>query len=153
MPPTAIALASCPSDEPFWGRGDAGRLSDVVEWRQWFRLLTERSLAWQERGEPGTSGGEKAGEAIDDDRIEDGDMREVGAVRYWRWKAQYLVRYLTFPAEEDYEEQDEGSRDPAVLLVHRFAASPEQWERLVRRVQCTALMRLGRPKPNGARHL
>ena len=60
------------------------------------------------------------------------------------------MQYLTFPAEEDYEEQDEGSRDPAMLLVHRFA---KQWERLMHRVQCTALMRLGRPKPNGARRL
>lgn len=60
-----------------------------------------------------------------------GDQREAGRVHYWRWKGQYLVRYMTWPAGKDYDAQDEGDKLPAMLLVHGFAASAEQWERLV----------------------
>jgi len=120
-----------PSSEEFWGRSSEGALSDVVEWREWFRLLAERSLALQEAGEPGISGGERANAKNENNEEKDGDSREGGTVHYWRWKDQYLVRYLTFPAGEDYDAREEGSRAPALLLVHGFAASAEQWERLV----------------------
>ena len=108
-----------PSDNPLWGRSSEGSLSDVIEWKEWFRLLAERSLLLQERGEPATSGGEKSMA---------GDPRENGKVNYWRWKDQHLVRYLTWPAGKDY---DSKKHAPAMLLVHGFAASAEQWERLV----------------------
>eukprot|EP00531_Pseudo-nitzschia_arenysensis_P005969 CAMPEP_0116122142 /NCGR_PEP_ID=MMETSP0329-20121206/4059_1 /TAXON_ID=697910 /ORGANISM="Pseudo-nitzschia arenysensis, Strain B593" /LENGTH=870 /DNA_ID=CAMNT_0003615975 /DNA_START=96 /DNA_END=2708 /DNA_ORIENTATION=- len=120
-----------PSDNPFWGRSSEGSLSDVVEWREWFHLLAERSLSLQEKGEPATSGGEKGSMTNLNNKDKVGDPRESGTVNYWRWKGQHLVRYLTFPAGKDYEEQDEESRDPAILLVHGFAASGEQYERLV----------------------
>jgi hypothetical protein len=113
-----------PSDNDIWGRSSEGCLSDVCEWREWFHLLAERSLALQESGEPATSGGEKI-------TTNTGDHRENGHVNYWRWKDQHLVRYLTWPAGEDYDKQDEETRAPAILLVHGFAASAEQWERLV----------------------
>ena len=113
-----------PSDNDIWGRSSEGCLSDVCEWREWFHLLAERSLALQERGEPATSGGEKI-------TTNTGDHRENGHVNYWRWKDQHLVRYLTWSAGEDYDKQDEETRAPAILLVHGFAASAEQWERLV----------------------
>jgi pimeloyl-ACP methyl ester carboxylesterase len=108
-----------PSDNPLWGRSSEGSLSDVIEWREWFRLLAERSLSLQERGEPATSGGEKSMA---------GDPREHGRVNYWRFKDQHLVRYLTWPAGKDYDSKQHA---PAMLLVHGFAASAEQWERLV----------------------
>lgn len=120
-----------PSDNPFWGRRSEGSLSDVVEWREWFHLLAKRSLSLQEMGEPATSGGEKESMKNDNNKNISGDPRESGTVNYWRWKGQHLVRYLTFPAGKDYGEQDEETRDPAILLVHGFAASCEQWERLV----------------------
>mmetsp|Transcript_50493 Transcript_50493/g.56333 ORF Transcript_50493/g.56333 Transcript_50493/m.56333 type:complete len:836 (-) Transcript_50493:77-2584(-) len=115
-----------PSDNNIWGRSSEGCLSDVCEWREWFHLLAERSLALQEMGEPATSGGEKI--KTNNNR---GDHRENGHVNYWRWKGQHLVRYLTWPAGKDYDAQDEEKRTPAILLVHGFAASAEQWERLV----------------------
>lgn len=108
-----------PSDNQLWGRSSEGSLSDVIEWREWFRLLAERSLSLQEKGEPATSGGERA---------MSGDPRETGTVNYCRWKEQHLVRYLTWPAGKDY---DSKKHAPAMLLVHGFAASAEQWERLV----------------------
>ncbi|KAL7538957.1 hypothetical protein ACHAXR_012494 [Thalassiosira sp. AJA248-18] len=114
-----------PSDDPLWGRSSEGILSDVIEWREWFRLLADRSLTLQEEqgtsssGVLPTSGGEK---------VQGGDPREAGTVNYWRWKGQHLVRYLTWPAGKDYD--NEGNV-PALLLVHGFAASAEQWERLV----------------------
>lgn len=111
-----------PSDDPLWGRSSEGSLSDVIEWREYHRLLADRSLKLQEESEPGaTSGSEK---------IQSGDPREAGTVQYWRWKDQYLVRYLTWPAGKDYDAKKDGAH-PAILLVHGFAASAEQWERLV----------------------
>lgn len=124
-----------PSDNPLWGRSSEGSLSDVVEWREWFHLLAERSLTLQEMGEPATSGGEKEMMRNDNNRDKSGDPRESGTVNYWRWKGQHLVRYLTFPAGKDYYEQDEASRDPAILMVHGFAASGEQYERLVHSIR------------------
>ncbi len=115
-----------PSDNPLWGRSSEGSLSDVVEWREWFHLLAERSLSLQELGEPATSGGEKETMKNVNNQDKSGDPRESGTVNYWRWKGQHLVRYLTFPAGKDYD-----GNDPAILLVHGFAASAEQWERLV----------------------
>lgn len=123
-----------PSDNPFWGRSSEGSLSDIIEWREWFHLLAERSLSLQENGEPATSGGEKEFMKNDNNKEKAGDPRESGTVNYWRWKGQHLVRYLTFPAGKDYDEQDE-KRDPAILLVHGFAASGEQWERLVHSIR------------------
>lgn len=107
---------------PLWGRSSEGSLSDVIEWREWFRLLAERSLELQEKGEPATSGGEKAMA---------GDPREAGTINYWRW-TQHLVRYLSWPSGKDY---DPNRHAPAILLVHGFAASAEQWERLVYRLR------------------
>jgi len=111
-----------PSDDPLWGRSSEGSLSDVIEWREYHRLLADRSLKLQEGSEPGaTSGSEK---------IQSGDPREAGTPQYWRWKDQHLVRYLTWPAGKDYDAKKDGAH-PAILLVHGFAASAEQWERLV----------------------
>ena len=124
-----------PSDDPFWGRSSEGTLSDVVEWREWFHLLAKRSLSLQEMGEPATSGGEKETMKNINNKNRSGDPRESGTVNYWRWKGQHLVRYLTFPAGKDYDEQDEDERDPAILLVHGFAASGEQYERLVHNIR------------------
>ena len=103
---------------PIWGRESADALSDVVEWREWFELLAKRSLARLEGGAlPATTGGEKpAG----------GDPRETGTVAYWRWGGEHLVRYATWPAGKDFD-----GAAPAMLMVHGFAASLEQWERLV----------------------
>ena len=52
-----------------------------------------------------------------------GDAREVAC---WRWQGQHLVRYLLWEAGAAYD-----GAAPALLLVHGFAASAEQWERLV----------------------
>jgi pimeloyl-ACP methyl ester carboxylesterase len=38
---------------------------------------------------------------------------------------------MTWPAGKDYDAQEECDKIPAMLLVHGFAASVEQWERLV----------------------
>jgi len=105
-----------PSDDPWWGRSSEGALADVVEWREWYQLLAQRSLALQEStlSVEGSS---------DDDS---GDPRELGEVHYWRWKGQHLVRYLTWSAGKDYDE-----KDPVMLLIHGFAASAPQWERMV----------------------
>lgn len=102
-----------PSDDPIWGRSSEGSLHDVVEWREWFLLLAERSLALQEQGLLATSGGEKVGA-----ENTEGDAREEGKINYWRWKAQHLVRYITWDAGEDYEKQDKKDQAPAILLVH-----------------------------------
>jgi len=111
-----------PSDDPLWGRSSEGSLSDVIEWREYHRLLADRSSKLQEESEQGaTSGSEK---------IQSGDPREAGTVQYWRWKDQHLVRYLTWPAGKNYDEKKDGAH-PAILLVHGFAASAEQWGRLV----------------------
>jgi len=112
-------------EPPLWGRSSEGSLADVVEWREWFRLLANRSLRLQEEEKAGTSGGEKN---------QSGDPREPGTVHYWRWKDQYLVRYLTWPAGIDYDSSAQNA-SPAMLLVHGFAASAEQWERLVYRLR------------------
>jgi len=120
-----------PSDNAIWGRSSEGSLSDVIEWRELFHLLAKRSLALQESNKPATSGGEKIEMTNENNKNKNGDPRENGTINYWRWKGQHLVRYLTFPAGKDYHTQDEESRDPAILLVHGFAASAEQWERLV----------------------
>ena len=115
-----------PSDSSVWGRSSEGCLSDVIEWREWYFLLAQRSLALQERGEPATSGAERI-----KPNQNAGDPREFGHVNYWRFKNQYLVRYLTWSAGKDYYTQAEETRIPALLLVHGFAASAEQYERLV----------------------
>jgi pimeloyl-ACP methyl ester carboxylesterase len=52
--------------------------------------------------------------------------REAGTVGYWRWGGQHLVRYERWEAGEAWD-----GKAPALLLVHGFAASAEQWERLV----------------------
>ena len=107
-----------PADRPWWGRSSPGALSDCVEWREWFELLARRSLALQAKGEAGaTSGGTVAAQ---------GDARARGTIRYWRWQGAHLVRYESWPAGKRYD-----GKTPALLLVHGFAASAEQWERLV----------------------
>lgn len=103
---------------PIWGRESADSLSDVVEWREWFEVLAKRSLARQDSALPATSGGEKAA---------GGDRRETGTIGFWRWGGEHLTRYATWPAGDDFVE---GSA-PALMMVHGFAASLEQWERLV----------------------
>lgn len=117
---STIQNPAIPDNNPWsWGRSSDESLSDMVEWREWFRLLADRSLSLQEQGQAGaTSGGEKE---------QAGNAREAGTVQYWRWKEQYLVRYLTWPAGKEYTSDD----GPSMLLVHGFAASAEQWERLV----------------------
>ena len=104
-------------DMPLWGRSSIEALADVVEWREWFEVLAQRSLGRQADGKAGTSGGEKA---------QAGDPREGGQVEYWRWSGQHLVRYISWAAGKDFD----GST-PAMLFVHGFAASAEQWERMV----------------------
>merc|ERR1719296_44777 len=149
-----------PSDDPLWGRSDGGSLHDVAEWREWFSLLAERSLTMQEGGMPATSGGERMRDVVvaaeetkanieDGDRVDaelrEGDPREEGRVNYWRWKGQHLVRYLTWPAGEDYDDEDADgeSRAPAILLVHGFAASAEQWSRLVHSLRAQTISQNG----------
>lgn len=112
------APAAAPDDAQFWGRSSEGALADTVEWREWFTLLARRTLALQEMGAPATAGGDKA---------RTGDPREApAALAYWRWGGQHLVRYAKWEAGADYD-----GAAPALLLVHGFAASVEQWERLV----------------------
>lgn len=121
-----------PSDDPLWGRSTGGALSDVVEWREWFHLLAERSLAVEEQQEKDNgilSSSRNSGGSTSSDG--DGDPREKGKLNYWRFKNQHLVRYLTFPPGRDYESTDPTERPPALLLIHGFAASAEQWERFV----------------------
>ena len=56
-----------------------------------------------------------------------GDVREPPtSVAYWRSNGQHLVRYMRWEAGSAHDGQT-----PALLLVHGFAASCEQWERLV----------------------
>ena len=97
-----------------------------VEWSgvEWFRLLATRSLALQEAGEAATGApvSEQAGGA-----------RERSTVRYWRWGGQHLVRYAVWEAGEAYD-----GEAPSLLLVHGFAASVEQWERLVHELRAQA---------------
>jgi hypothetical protein len=85
-----------------------------MEWRKWFLLLAERSIALQEHGKPATSGGKK----MVGFQGAEGDAREEGKVNYWRGKGQHLVRYLTWDAGEDYYKQDEKHQAPAIVLVH-----------------------------------
>lgn len=120
----ASASALSPADQPWWGRSSEGALSDVVEWREWFELLAKKSLARQQEGAPATSGGGKA---------QGGDPRASGRVGYWRWGGAHLVRYESWPAGAEYD-----GKAPALLLVHGFAASAEQWERLVHSLRAQA---------------
>ena len=113
-----------PDDRPWWGRSSLGALHDVVEWREWFDLLARRSLALQARG------------GANPVAAQGSDERSRGLIRYWRWQGAYLVRYLFWPAGERYD-----GTTPALLLVHGFAASSEQWERLVH-----SLRELGDPQ-------
>lgn len=106
-----------PGDRPLWSRSDAGGLSDLVEWREWFECLAVKSLALQAAGEPATTGGAAA---------QAGDARAPGVVAFWRWGGAHLVRYERWAAGAAYD-----GAAPALLLVHGFAASAEQWERLV----------------------
>lgn len=104
----------------FLGQRDGpGALADAAEWSEYFRLLALRSLALQEKGEdPTAARGRQAG----------GDLREApDRVGYWRWGGQHLVRHLKW---EGGEGRDPDA--PALVLVHGFAASAEQWERMVR---------------------
>ena len=112
---------------PLWGLSSGDALADVVEWREWFTLLARRSLARQAAGGAYTSGGERG---------QGGDAREAGELGYWRWGGQHLVRYLHWPAGDDYD-----GRTPAMLLCHGFAASSEQWERLVAAMRSQAAAR------------
>ena len=53
---------------------------------------------------------------------------------YWRWGGgQYLVRFLKWDAGAAYD-----GKAPALLLCHGFAASSEQWQRLVRELRAQA---------------
>mmetsp|Transcript_16745 Transcript_16745/g.25305 ORF Transcript_16745/g.25305 Transcript_16745/m.25305 type:complete len:760 (+) Transcript_16745:146-2425(+) len=115
------------SKKEWWGRSSKGSLVDMIEWREWFRLLADRSLILQEVGEKDGNGSKNK---PDDPTKVSGYARESGTVHYWRWKEQYLIRYLTWPAGKDYTPNDKHAH-PAILLVHGFAASAEQWERLV----------------------
>ena len=132
-----------PADRPWWGRSSPGALSDCVEWREWFELLARRSLALQTKGEAGaTSGGTVApqGDArargtlrywrwqvrYESDCMLIASLIRCGTLRYWRWQGAHLVRYVSWPAGKRYD-----GKTPALLLVHGFAASAEQWERLV----------------------
>jgi pimeloyl-ACP methyl ester carboxylesterase len=116
----ATAAASL-GEMPFWGRSSGDALADVCEWREWFERLAQRSLARQEAGLPATSGGEVAAS---------GDARAPGTVRHWRWNGVHLVRYLSWDAGAAFD-----GTAPALLLTHGFAASCEQWERLVHALQ------------------
>lgn len=49
-----------------------------------------------------------------------------GTTAYWNFKGQHLVRYESWPAGTNWR-----GDAPALLLVHGFAASAEQWERFV----------------------
>ena len=106
------------NDRSLWGRSSSGALNDVVEWREWFDLLARRSLAIQTKAKTNDSG--------DTVVATQGDKRSRGEFRYWRWQGAYLVRYEYWPAGKNYDGQT-----PALLLVHGFAASCDQWERLV----------------------
>lgn len=115
---TAGGASVAPDDGQLWGRSSLGALADMIEWREWFSLLARRSLALHEAGAPATVGGGKASS---------GDPREAaGTLGFWRWGGQHLTRYMKWDAGEAYDGQT-----PAILLVHGFAASSEQWERLV----------------------
>ena len=106
------------NDLSLWGRSSSGALYDVVEWREWFDLLARRTLAIQTKGKTNDSG--------DTLVATQGDRRSLGEFRYWRWQGSHLVRYEFWPAGKDYD-----GKMPALLLVHGFAASADQWERLV----------------------
>jgi len=118
-------------EDPWWGRSSEGALADIVEWREWFLLLARRSLARQEAGEPATTGQE---------RPQGGDPRAAGDVKFWRWGGQHLVRYLRWDAGPAYT-----GKTPALLFLHGFAASAEQWERLVFQLRAQASQELGTP--------
>lgn len=120
----AGAGAMAVAEDPWWGRSSAGALADTVEWREWFKLLARRSLALQEANQPFTSGGE---------RVQGGDSRVQGQVGYWRWGGQYLVRYMRWEAGPSYR-----GDTPPILFLHGFAASGEQWERLVHELRAQA---------------
>ena len=112
------AASPSPDASQPWGRSSLGALADVVEWREWFALQAQRSLSLHEAGQPGTAGGERA---------QGGDPRErASMLAFWRWGGQHLTRYVKWEAGEAYD-----GHTPALLLVHGFAASCEQWERLV----------------------
>lgn len=106
------------NDRPLWGRSSSGALNDVVEWREWFDLLARRTLAIQTKGKTKDSGDILA--------TTQGDRRSLGEFRYWRWQGSHLVRYEFWPSGKKYD-----GKTPALLLVHGFAASADQWERLV----------------------
>ena len=149
----ASAAPLSPGDSPLWGRSDAGALADVAEWREWFELLAQRTLALQEAGggeggggwgggSGGGGGGEGEGEGgaaragrggVSEAPARGGDPREAGTMGHWRWNGQHLTRYATWPAGDEYDAGGGGGGEalPALLLVHGFAASVEQWERFV----------------------
>lgn len=113
---------------------------DVVEWREWFKLLAQEELLSSSSSLREEDQKKKKCEDNEDyPRSATGDAREKGTPRYWRFHNQHLVRYLTWPAGKDYdekeaeeeEEQQQQQRAPALLLTHGFAASAEQWERFV----------------------
>jgi hypothetical protein len=224
-----------------WGRSDLGALNDVLEWREWHRLLARRDLEVQRARAPGSksgaaplaepdaavavAAGQSAADAVGADaqpppppqaqpasgagaaaraappRVEavaaiaaevaaqaragveglppaarrDELAREVPAYGYWRWGGQHLIRFAVWPSDADVRalggradvgadgeslleaerlldalasEADAGAQpragadaEPALLFVHGFGASAEQWCRLARqtRAQMRAL--------------
>ena len=119
------SAASSPSDDQLWGRSSGGALADVVEWREWFALLAQRCSRARRRG----------GRRCRDEKGQRGDAREAPqTLDYWRWGGgQYLVRFLKWDAGAAYD-----GKAPALLLCHGFAASSEQWQRLVRELRAQA---------------
>ena len=75
-----------------WGRSSLGALADVVEWREWHRLLAQRDVAEARAAAAAAA----APSAADDERRAAAAASDAGDVRYWRWDGQHLVRYTVW---------------------------------------------------------
>jgi len=109
-----------PDDVTLFGRSSKDALLDVLEWKEFYHRLAQRTLDLKERKQPWQTGG---------NRVTTGDERDrSGTVEFWRWGG-HIVRYIRW-SDNNQNNLDNPKQSP-LLLVHGFAASLEQWERFV----------------------
>ena len=68
-------------DGALWGRDSGGALADVVEWREWFHLLAQRSLSRQEQALATAAAAEGGGKRRRRPRRSPAASRRRGATR------------------------------------------------------------------------
>lgn len=143
---TRVSLAPLsPADAPLWSRSDLGCLTDVAEWREWQRLHAARELDEVAQGE--RSDCLKATEPA----VRYWRWGGQHLCRYMAWESHAgegaevssglgSVQPTSDSAANSASNSGSSSGSssgsnpeqmPAIVFVHGFAASSEQWSRLV----------------------